>query len=116
MNDVVEVTLFLKQPEVDEPGLVQLATEAAAVLQTAPGFLSRVLSRDGDGHWTDIVEWESMAEALHAEAEFADHPAIKAFSAAMQPGAVLLRREVTDAEMASARRPSPASPDRRPAA
>ena len=94
MPDVVEVTLFHKRPEVDEPALVQLATDAAEALKTCTGFLSRVLSRDGEGQWTDIVEWESMAQALHAEAALADHPWVKAFSAAMEPGAILLRREV----------------------
>ena len=94
MPDVVEVTLFNKRPEIDEPTLVQLATDAAEALKTVEGFLSRILSRDGEGHWTDIVEWESMAQALHAETALADHPWVRAFSAAMEPGAVLLRREV----------------------
>jgi hypothetical protein len=93
MTGAVEVTVFELRPEIEADEMMRRAGEAAAVLKACGGFVQRLVSRDESGQWLDIVQWESMAALLNAEAASARNPAIDAFAAAMQPGALVLRQE-----------------------
>ncbi len=65
MADVLEVARF--KVKVDDEGRMLAARPAmeAALARECPGFVSLVLSRDGDT-WVDIVRWESRDQAVAA--------------------------------------------------
>ena len=90
----VEVTVFELNPGVSDDDFLRHAAEASAALKQSGGFIQRLLSRDGDGQWVDIVEWRAVEDAERAETAGADIR-IKVFRAAIAPGAVSLRRQLT---------------------
>ena len=65
MADVLEVARF--KVKVDDEGRMLAARPAmeAALERECPGFVSLVLSREGDT-WVDIVRWESRDQAVAA--------------------------------------------------
>lgn len=90
MPQVTDVMIFELQPGMDDDGFLRLAHEASAVLKASGGFISRLLSREGT-QWIDIVQWETLDDALRADATVSGRVEVQAFSAAMAPGAISLR-------------------------
>lgn len=53
----------------DPEGFLSANAAVNVWVQRQPGFVSRTLSEDGDGLWTDMVVWTSRAEAEAAAAQ-----------------------------------------------
>jgi len=90
--------VFEPLPGFEAEEVMRLAGEAAAALKACGGFVQRLVSRDESGQWIDIVQWESLDAALHAQAETRAAPAIAAFAEVMAPGALFMRQADPDAE------------------
>ena len=85
---VLEVVRFRLVAGSDEAAFLQAAKATEAPLRAQAGFVSRRLVTDGQGGWTDVVEWASMAAAgVAAEKVMAD-PAFALFMAMIDPTSV----------------------------
>lgn len=96
-----EVTVFEPLPGIDADEVMRRAGEAAAALKACGGFVQRLVSRDESGQWIDIVQWESLDAALHAETQTRQAPAIAAFAGLMAPGALFMRQADPSPETAN---------------
>ncbi len=65
MAEVLEVARFKVKVGDEERMLAARPAMEAALERECPGFVSLVLSREGDT-WVDIVRWESREQALAA--------------------------------------------------
>ncbi|HEX2046125.1 MAG TPA: antibiotic biosynthesis monooxygenase [Acidimicrobiales bacterium] len=65
MAEVLEVARFKVKPDDEGRMLAARPAMEAALERECPGFVSLVLTRDGDT-WVDIVRWESREQALAA--------------------------------------------------
>ncbi len=80
-NKILEVVVFKLAEGVTDELFLESAQGIEGWLETKPGFLNRRLSKDENGMWLDLIEWESMDEAQSAAAEIMSQPAGQAFSA-----------------------------------
>ena len=55
-------------------------------VEAFPGFIHRRLLKDGDGNWIDIVDWNSMEEAMHAAEAINGKPLAAQFGELVEPG------------------------------
>lgn len=90
---VAEIVTFRLAAGVSDDAFLAAARATQGFVEAAPGFVSRRLSRGGDGTWTDHVEWASKDQAkAAAEALMAD-PAALPFLQAIDPDSVAMRHE-----------------------
>lgn len=96
---IAEIVSFRAVAEVTQPEMVRRAAATTGWLARQPGFISRVLSCDEDGAWTDHVLWQNLAAAQAAGAAFITEPsaapllqAIDGSTVRMQHAPVLLRQ------------------------
>ncbi|CAN5783196.1 hypothetical protein BH24ACT3_BH24ACT3_04080 [soil metagenome] len=59
-----------------------------------PGFLRRTTARSNDGEWVVVTLWASADDADRYEAT-ADHPAMVAFEALLEPATIQTKRYET---------------------
>jgi hypothetical protein len=86
---VVEVSQFRLVPGTDDEALLEAAEESqSGFLGHQTGFVSRELLRAEDGSWMDIVRFEDLEAAQAAFQGFSEHPAAKAFEAAIDTSSV----------------------------
>lgn len=88
---VMEIVTFTLTPGTDEVSFLAAAKATEAPLRAQRGFVSRSLTRAGDGRWTDHVTWSSMAMA-GADATMAE-PAFGPFMALIHGPSVSLRHD-----------------------
>jgi hypothetical protein len=88
MNHVKEVVVFRLNPNVD----VQVFLDSAKVtfdwVKTMEGFISRDLSVTETGEWIDIVQWQTMANALHAAEQIMNMSSNQSFINSINPTTV----------------------------
>ena len=65
----IELVVFQVKPGYSESEVIQAAEKINRKLAGFDGFIHRELSCSKDGTWTDMVQWESLAEAEEAAAE-----------------------------------------------
>lgn len=93
LGPVAEIVTFKQADGITDTALIMAAKGTEAFVKSAPGFLSRTLSKGEDGTWTDYVIWADMdaartaGQAAMAEASFAP------FMAAIAPDSVTMRHE-----------------------
>lgn len=63
---VLEIVRFRLAPGTTTETFVAAAQASVAPLSAQPGFVSRRLVQEDDGHWTDVVEWADLASAQRA--------------------------------------------------
>jgi hypothetical protein len=90
---VTEIVTFRLAPGVTEAAFLAAARGTEAFVAAAPGFVSRRLSRGGDGTWTDHVEWASMPQAMAASEALMADPAALPFLQAIDPASIAMRHE-----------------------
>jgi hypothetical protein len=90
---VAEIVTFRLAPGTTEPAFLAAARATGTLLDGAPGFVSRRLSKGADGGWTDHVAWASLAEAGAAAARIMSDPAAAPFLAAIDPASIRMRHE-----------------------
>ncbi len=80
MADVLEVARFKVKVGEEERMLETRPAMEAALERECAGFVSLVLSRDGDT-WVDVVRWESREQALAAMEKVMNLPECQAMFA-----------------------------------
>ena len=86
MSEVMEIARFKFVEVVDA---AQAAAEVEVWLAAQPGFRSRVLlGPDPEGYYTDLIRWETAAEAHEAMAAMAQSEVAMAFMARIDPASV----------------------------
>jgi hypothetical protein len=79
----MEIVTFRLNPGVTDKAFLDAAKGTEAMVAAQPGFLHRSLRRDGTGLWTDVVAWQSLAQAHAAAAMLTDDPAFAPFGGAI---------------------------------
>jgi hypothetical protein len=87
-SPVLELVSFRLLPGIDASAFLELAEATAPVLRDRPGYVSRKLAHTPDGQWTDIVEWQSLAQATDAARVVLSAPAFAPFVAAIDMATV----------------------------
>lgn len=88
---VLEVVTFRLAPGITDAAFLAAAKGTAAVVAARSGFVRRSLLRDETGQWTDIVEWQSLAQAHAAAEAVVTDPAFAPFGAAIDMNGLTLR-------------------------
>lgn len=63
-----------------------------------PGFVSWEIAHDEDGHYMDIVFWETLDHAKHAEKEMANIPNVEEWFACYEPGSIKSKKVFVSAK------------------
>ncbi len=87
---VMEVVTFRLAPGTTEAAFLTAARATEAPLSRQPGFVSRRLLQGDGGLWTDLVEWQTRAQAEAAAAVMMADPAFTAFIVAIDPASIAM--------------------------
>lgn len=60
-------------------------------LKNQPGFISRHMGQDKEGHWVDCVRWQSHGHALAAAGAMMEAPGASAFMHVIEPSSIVMR-------------------------
>ena len=74
MTTTAEIVTFRLLPGADPQAFAKAAADMEPFLQETGGMISRHLSVDDDGLWTDHILWTSLEMAKKAAAEVMQHP------------------------------------------
>ena len=88
---IAEIVTFRLRPGTDEARFLADARATDRPVAALPGFLSRSLSRDDSGLWTDYVEWTDLASATAAAKAVMGLPEFGPFIAAIDPDGMVMR-------------------------
>ena len=92
-HPVAEIVRFRLVDGVSDAAFLEATRAMQPLVEAAPGYVSRRLSKNGDGSWTDYVVWTTLDLAQEAaKTIFAKAPA-KAFSDAIDGASVDMRHE-----------------------
>jgi hypothetical protein len=70
-----EIVTFRTKDGVADADYLADAAKLDAYLKSCPGFITRRLSKNEDGLWTDYLEWASKEAAIKAGEGFMSQPA-----------------------------------------
>ncbi|MDJ1007200.1 MAG: hypothetical protein QNJ13_05185 [Paracoccaceae bacterium] len=87
----LEIVTFRLIDGVDKAAFLDAAKSTAPFLDETGAVLSRALTVDSDGLWTDVVHWTSLGAAEAAATELMTRPEAAAFLAAIDPASITLR-------------------------
>lgn len=91
-NNVVELVSFKLKEGVSAEALLATNPAVQAYVTSLPGLLYRSVSlNDETNEWTDIVYWETLANAEHASQVFMDSPACQEMVALIDPDSVRMQ-------------------------
>lgn len=90
---VAEIVTFQLKDGVTDAAFVEISKASAAFVAAAPGFISRQLSKGGDGVWTDYVLWADMASAIAVGKAFPDQDFAPALMGAIKSGTAQMRHQ-----------------------
>ncbi|MBD0864860.1 MAG: hypothetical protein GDA36_04220 [Rhodobacteraceae bacterium] len=90
-DPVAEIVTFRLNPDVTESQLVDAAKGTITYLDSTGAVISRSLSVDADGLWTDYILWTSMYAAKAAEELAVSRPEFGTFFSLMDENTVNLR-------------------------
>ena len=76
-----EIVTFRTHTDTPEDDVRRAAAALAPFLSGCEGFVSRSLSRDGDGIWTDHILWANADLAKRAAAQMMEQASAAAFLA-----------------------------------
>ncbi|GFE65854.1 antibiotic biosynthesis monooxygenase family protein [Litoreibacter roseus] len=88
---VAEIVTFRVADGISDWDFIAAAKTTEAFVQAAPGFISRTLSQDEDGLWTDYVIWASMDDAKAAAEAIMKDDTVLPFLNAIKPNSVAMR-------------------------
>jgi len=88
---VAEIVTFRLVDGADSAAFIQSAEGMKPFLDSTGAVLSRTLSADEDGLWTDHIVWTSMAAAKTAAAQVMSRPEAAPFMALVDPDSVTMR-------------------------
>ena len=90
-DTVAEIVTFRLTEGADASAFAQAAGGMSPFLRSTGAVLSRTLSVDEDGLWTDYIVWTSMQEAKAAAAEVMKEPGAAPFMQMIDPASVNMR-------------------------
>ena len=90
---VAEIVRFRLADGVGDAAFLDAARAMQPIVAAAPGFLSRSLSKNEDGSWTDYVVWTDLTRAKTAAETIFAEPATKPFMDAIDGASVDMRHE-----------------------
>lgn len=100
INNVVELVSFKLKAGVSADALMATNPAVQAFVSSLPGLLYRSVSLNHDtNEWTDIVYWETLANAEHASQVFMESPACQEMVALIDPETV--RMQHTEVQFSS---------------
>ena len=86
-----EIVTFRIAKGVSRDDFLASAQGTDAVVRAASGFISRQLSCDSDGLWTDYVIWRDMASAKSAAQSVVKDPSFAPFGQSIDGPSVAMR-------------------------
>ncbi len=96
---VAEIVTFRLNAGVDEAQFLSDAKATDAIVRAAQGFITRTLSKGGDGVWTDYILWQTLADAQAAAKTVVNDPAFAPFGQAIDFETVVMRHEAVQWQM-----------------
>jgi heme-degrading monooxygenase HmoA len=78
---VLEMVLFRLKDGVLEQDFVAAAKAVDGDVRQCKGFIGRQLYQNPDGHWVDLVQWQSQEDAEAAMQSVPQLPSFAAFAA-----------------------------------
>lgn len=85
---VLEIVLFQLAEGVSDAEFLTAARGVEPWLEQQPGFVKRQINRDSQGHWLDLIHWNSLEEAQAAAAQIMSKPEGQAFGATIKPESI----------------------------
>lgn len=85
---VIEVVLFELKEGVSPEEFIASATATEEKVRQYSGFIKRQLSQGENGHWVDLVWWESLEEAHHAAENIMKDTSCAPFMQAINPDTI----------------------------
>ena len=90
---VAEIVRFRLADGVSDAAFLDATRAMQPIVASATGSLSRSLSKNEDGSWTDYVVWKDLARAQAAAETIFAEPATKPFMDAIDGASVDMRHE-----------------------
>jgi len=87
---VAEIVTFRLRPDVSEVAFLEAARATDAFLTASGEMITRTLSVDADGLWTDHIVWTSMTAAKSTAAAALQDPRFGPFMAQIDPAGMTL--------------------------
>lgn len=82
---VIEVVLFELNDGVSPESFIASAAATEKKVRQYSGFIKRQLSQGENGHWVDLVWWESLEEAHQAAEDIMKDTSCAPFMQAIKP-------------------------------
>ena len=80
---IIEIVTYNLASGVSVPQFLKTAETVNRFLDQTDGFVQRHLSVDGDGVWTDHIEWQSLKQAQSASEKLMSYEPAAGFLAAI---------------------------------
>lgn len=90
---VAEIVTFKLVDGVSDAQFVEISKASEDFVRSAPGFISRQLSKGDDGVWTDYVLWRDMESALTVGKAFPEQPFAAGLMGAITSGSEQIRHQ-----------------------
>lgn len=88
---VMEVVTFHLTPGVTDAAFLAAAKATQDTVAAQSGFVRRSLLRDGEGLWTDAVEWQNLSAARVAAETLIADPSFAPFGGAIDMSTLRMR-------------------------
>ena len=92
-HTVAEITNFRVLPGVTQAAVAKASEGLNPYLARSGGMISRSLTCDKDGTWTDFVVWQDLASAQRAMEGFEKAPEAAALMPLIDPASVTMRHD-----------------------
>jgi len=90
-SHTAEIVTFRVAENTTRDDFLAAARATDAIVRAAPGFISRQLSCDSDGLWTDYILWHDLDAAKSAAETVTKHPSFAPFGQAINMASVTMR-------------------------
>jgi len=90
-TSVAEIVTFRLTPDTSSGDFITAAKNTDPFLRATGQVLSRTLSCDADGLWTDHITWRSMQAAQDSAAKAMQHPDFAPFLSMIAPQDMTMR-------------------------
>lgn len=91
MTKIAEIVTFRLMPDINQQDFAKAAADMAPFLDRSGGLISRVLSCDETGQWTDHLTWVDMDAAQRAAASLQSAPEAAEFLPMIDPSTAHMR-------------------------
>ncbi len=96
---IAEIVHFRLADGVTEARFLEATSKMQPLVEAAPGYVSRHLSKNDDGSWTDYLVWTDLEKAEAAAASILSDPKAEDFGQAIDATSVEMRHETIMMQM-----------------